>query len=391
MTRRLGRVGRGEFVLISLVFVIFAALLSFAPSLYGYALMEDMPPEWFSFFLLLWGTGLWGHAAVQRRRQRQWIGMAFCAGMAALSFFVAGEELAWGQRLFHIKPPVYFLHRNVQREITIHNIPHPLMRPRVAAMVLMVVYGVAGSVIPRLFGSVDRFAQRVGIPTPSLGGAFGFALATWAMTFPITATDDEAGELFFALSLTVTGLLAGRTADRTRAPLPWKVLSALVIVSVVASCLSFLSAEHRDHIFNVGHLQAGMACEGRGMTLEAAQEFEALANYWKTDWDLWVKVMGLYYAGGNIPKAQELAFDFVRINKRVWRPFEILAEIARRTGERGETEKVFRAILVDEPYNDLVHRAMMVMNGRRWLYQDGESVEHRTSNVQRPRESEKED
>jgi hypothetical protein len=132
-----------------------------------------------------------------------------------------------------------------------------------------------------------------------------------------------------------------------------------------------LNAEHRDHVLNVGHLQAGMAFEGRGMVLEAAKEYESLANYWETDWDLWIKTMDFYYSGGNIPKAQALAFNFIRINKRVWRPFEILAEIARRTGEREKTEDVFRSILIDEPNNDFVHRAMTVMDGRRWLYQEG--------------------
>jgi hypothetical protein len=192
------------------------------------------------------------------------------------------------------------------------------------------------------------------------------------MTFPVTATDDEAGELFFALALSITGIMAAGMLDRPKARLPWRSLSVILIVSLGATGLSFLSAEHRDQVFNVGHLQAGMAYEGRGMVLEAAKEYEALADYWDTHWDLHVKVMDLYYAGGNVPKAQELAFDFIRINKRVWRPFEILAEIARRTGERDETETVLRAILADEPYNDFVHRAFMVMDGKRWLYGEGE-------------------
>lgn len=370
MTRRTTRFGWGEFVLIFSIFVVLAALLYFAPSLYGYALMEDMPAEWLGFFLLLWGAWFWGRATVQRWRGRQWPGMVFCACMATLSLFVAGEELAWGQRLFQLKPPVYFLHRNVQREITLHNIPHPLMRPRVAALFLMTVYGIAGSLLPRLLGSLGRIVDRLHIPIPSLGAAFGFALATWAMTFPVTATDDEAGELFFALSLTVTGMVAAGLRGGTKAKLPWKGIFGVALLSLTATGLSFLNSQHRNHFFNVGHLQAGMALEGRGMVLEAAEEYEALAEHWETDWDLWIKVMDLYYAGGNIWKAQGLAFDFIRINKRVWRPFEILAEIARRTGEREETETVFRAILVDEPYNDFVHRAFLVMKGQRWLYQE---------------------
>jgi hypothetical protein len=37
-------------------------------------------------------------------------------------FFAAGEEISWGQRLFNIETPQKFMERNVQDELTIHNL-----------------------------------------------------------------------------------------------------------------------------------------------------------------------------------------------------------------------------------------------------------------------------
>ncbi len=37
-------------------------------------------------------------------------------------FFVSGEEISWGQRLFNIKPDQWFIDNNVQEETTIHNL-----------------------------------------------------------------------------------------------------------------------------------------------------------------------------------------------------------------------------------------------------------------------------
>lgn len=43
--------------------------------------------------------------------------------LAALAFFfVAGEEISWGQRIFQIETPEYFLEKNAQQETNLHNL-----------------------------------------------------------------------------------------------------------------------------------------------------------------------------------------------------------------------------------------------------------------------------
>ncbi|MFN0009266.1 MAG: hypothetical protein ACKVXR_15285 [Planctomycetota bacterium] len=42
--------------------------------------------------------------------------------IALFCFFVAGEEISWGQRLFGFRPPEIFLERNFQQELNLHNV-----------------------------------------------------------------------------------------------------------------------------------------------------------------------------------------------------------------------------------------------------------------------------
>ena len=47
------------------------------------------------------------------------LGMTLLFGLAFL--FGAGEEISWGQRLFNIESPEFFLEHNAQEEINLHN------------------------------------------------------------------------------------------------------------------------------------------------------------------------------------------------------------------------------------------------------------------------------
>ncbi|MBN1952330.1 MAG: hypothetical protein JW801_14110 [Bacteroidales bacterium] len=42
--------------------------------------------------------------------------------LALLFFFCFGEEISWGQRIFHVKTPDYISEVNAQQEINIHNL-----------------------------------------------------------------------------------------------------------------------------------------------------------------------------------------------------------------------------------------------------------------------------
>ena len=74
---------------------------------------------------LLYAGGSWLSAVLARRLwlagSRAWA--ILFRVLAAGLFWVTGEEISWGQRLLGIATPEWFMRHNVQRELTLHNLP----------------------------------------------------------------------------------------------------------------------------------------------------------------------------------------------------------------------------------------------------------------------------
>ena len=51
-----------------------------------------------------------------------WLKLLVYLGLAFLYFFGAGEEISWGQRIFHIQEPAGLAEENVQNELNIHDL-----------------------------------------------------------------------------------------------------------------------------------------------------------------------------------------------------------------------------------------------------------------------------
>lgn len=51
-----------------------------------------------------------------------WLKLLVYLGLALLYFFGAGEEISWGQRIFHIQEPAELAEENVQHELNIHDL-----------------------------------------------------------------------------------------------------------------------------------------------------------------------------------------------------------------------------------------------------------------------------
>lgn len=361
---------RIELLVCAAVLAVFGLLLLLAPRLYGYFLMEDLPPEWFQFFCLATAVWHWGTAAAARWRGGAWLGAMASTGLCVLCVFVAGEEISWGQRIVGYQTPSYFEARNVQHELTIHNLARQLVEPRRMATVIMVAYGMLLPGLALAVKPIGRRARSLRVPLPGLGAFFCFAAAVWLMSMPFTATDDEVGEVFFSLGLLFAAFDA--VGPRPGAAVVRRVV-AVCVLSFVASMLCFVRPAHRTQVCNVGHLQAAQAFEGLGRRWEAAREYEALARYWRTDWELWIKVIGMYYEEGDLRKAWDLSAEFIGVNKREWRPFEVMAEIGRMTGTTEETRSLILGVLEDEPYNDYARWALLVLDGKR-PFMRGEEV-----------------
>jgi Ca2+/H+ antiporter len=91
--------------------------------------------------------------------------------VALATFFVAGEEISWGQRIFNVESPEFFQANNAQQETNIHNMV--VGGKKVNKIVFsQMLYGSVGlylSLFPYLYNrkrTVRKWVDRHGIPVP---------------------------------------------------------------------------------------------------------------------------------------------------------------------------------------------------------------------------------
>ncbi len=88
---------------------------------YWLLIQEDAFFEWIQFVGYFNASVLFILHAWRLKRWPGWMRALLFLGGISL-FFIAGEEISWGQRIFHIQNPEYFVERNIQKELSIHNL-----------------------------------------------------------------------------------------------------------------------------------------------------------------------------------------------------------------------------------------------------------------------------
>lgn len=82
---------------------------------------DDHLIEYAQFFLLIISSILSIFLRKFWWKKQIFLGLIFLFIAFAL-FFMAGEEISWGQRIFNIETPEQLAERNLQNELTVHNI-----------------------------------------------------------------------------------------------------------------------------------------------------------------------------------------------------------------------------------------------------------------------------
>ncbi len=215
-----------------LLFLIYVAILNRVdPDFYIYSIQEDQSLEWATFWAFFLAVPT---AAVAARRQYRQTGRLpwFLAGVGLFCFFVAMEEISWGQRVLGYRPPAYFLEHNFQQELNVHNLPGQALRVFTLKAVIL-GYGVLlplGGLIPGL----QRSLSRIGIvpPSPWLVPSFLIIYIVFD-TYPW----DFSGEIV-ELALGMGFLLALLPAARirtSRRSLPRQILPPLATWGIVVA------------------------------------------------------------------------------------------------------------------------------------------------------------
>src|SRR5690242_4430424 len=84
--------------------------------------VEDGFIEWLTVLPLVITSIVAISYLVKHASKRNWMFSVVVLAIAVFCFFSAGEEISWGQRIFHIKTPEYFEEHNTQDELNVHNL-----------------------------------------------------------------------------------------------------------------------------------------------------------------------------------------------------------------------------------------------------------------------------
>jgi hypothetical protein len=156
------------------------------PGLFGWVIEEDHLVEWSQFVLLLSASLLIAQVGARLvGADRRLLGMLYVL-FALGTFFVAGEEISWGQRILGLRTPENLGVINAQQEISVHNI-YSLHAAFIYAVMLGGMYGTLMPFIGLAF-SPDRRRSTLAhllIPPLCLVSAFfaPFAYRFWRLVF----------------------------------------------------------------------------------------------------------------------------------------------------------------------------------------------------------------
>jgi hypothetical protein len=206
------------------------------PECFYRAVQEDGTVEWVSF----WAFCLAGVAAALRQRRQTRRLPWFLGGVALFCFFVAMEEISWGQRLLGFQPPAYFLERNYQQEANLHNVVATDLR-MLAFSLVIAGYGIALPLLARV-PSLGRLLRRLAVVGPPAGLIPTFAASL--LTYELYPWDfaGEVVELTVGLGFLFTAVMrahefrgeASRGARRPAAA-PVAFFAALALVLGLAN------------------------------------------------------------------------------------------------------------------------------------------------------------
>lgn len=94
--------------------------------------------------------------------------------LAFLFLFAAGEEISWGQRIFNIETPDFFMEKNLQKETNLHNLViggvkvNKLIFSQLV-MVVLVFYFLLLRPLTARVGFIRRIVVFTGLPLPRWG------------------------------------------------------------------------------------------------------------------------------------------------------------------------------------------------------------------------------
>ncbi|NLO01149.1 MAG: hypothetical protein GX126_02370 [Bacteroidales bacterium] len=147
---------------------------------------EDQIFEWLTFLFFLVSSFVFLFLFTKTKN-------AFFLILFFALFFAAGEEISWGQRLFSIDTPQKILEKNVQNEITIHNLDlfstvdssgrektglEKLLSMNFMFRVSTIIFGIFLPFCVYHFKPLKKLTKRIKLPIPPISLGI-FFLVNW--------------------------------------------------------------------------------------------------------------------------------------------------------------------------------------------------------------------
>jgi tetratricopeptide (TPR) repeat protein len=188
---------------IAIVGIYFIMAAKF-PLAYIVATYEDMVGEWAQVFLftatMLLSIGVARYKSSYR---------LFFAVLALACFYVIGEEISWGQRIFNLTTPEFFETHNLQNETNLHNFfTGPISTTLKQSLEYLIALGlvVYGLLYPLLITARWKLAlwfNNNGLPYPPLYLWPFFVLSAYLELGFINFNEAEIAEILIPLALAI--------------------------------------------------------------------------------------------------------------------------------------------------------------------------------------------
>ena len=184
MTKAVRALRNANHLALTAWFIGFFALANLAPNGFALAFQEDGWGEWATFLAFALAAVLFGVGAFRIDSRGDEAGGRFGQAIALVlglgCFFVAGEEISWGQRLFGLVPAELFLEHNYQQEINVHNLIEAVgIRSDWLIAALAVGYGILLPAYGAWFGNERRWTRAL----PDLEYAGWYAAVALGVAF----------------------------------------------------------------------------------------------------------------------------------------------------------------------------------------------------------------
>ncbi|RJX27806.1 MAG: tetratricopeptide repeat protein [Desulfurivibrio sp.] len=191
----------GLFLLIT---AFFAMAVSSFPVVYIWATYEDLIGEWCQFYFFAITLFFSVRLALSPSRCR-----LFFLFLALACFYVTGEEISWGQRLFNLATPDFFREHNLQQETNLHNFftgPYSTMLKRIIEVLLagaFILYGVIYPLELKIKRQPAVWINTKGLPAPPAFLWPFFALAALFELRIFHFNEAEIAEILLSLALAI--------------------------------------------------------------------------------------------------------------------------------------------------------------------------------------------